>query len=169
MKLQGIPEKGISRIARSMKSQDLGEPDYGEGNPEEVKKALVGAEWTSEGWVFKNSISLSFLNLTKLPLIKSVGGSFYCDGNSLISLEGAPKEVGGDFYCSENDLTSLEGTPKEISGDFYCGSNQLISLEGAPKSVGWNFYCENNPGDFTEKDVREICYIGGEVYTEGRL
>jgi hypothetical protein len=69
----------------------------------------------------------------------AVSGSFYCDSNSLTSLDGAPETVGGDFYCSSNSLTSLEGAPETVRGDFYCGSNRLTSLEGAPKTVGGSF------------------------------
>ncbi len=81
MKLQGISDKGISRIARSMKSQDLGEPDYGEaveedwGNEgdslERVRKRFeeAGAEWTPEGWTSSKRLDLSNLRLTRLPKI----------------------------------------------------------------------------------------------------
>ena len=116
----------------------------------------------------KGDLSLSGLNLTKLPDIlkdisvdgsfdcgnnkltslinapKSVVISFYCGTNHLTSLEGAPTNVGISFYCGNNELTSLEGAPKTVDGDFFCGYNLLTSLAGAPKSVGVDFDCSNN-------------------------
>ena len=73
-----------------------------------------------------------------------VKGNFYCSGNPLTSLEGAPKTVNGDFYCGSNQLTSLKGAPETVGGYFDCTNNQLTSLEGAPQTVGGFFYCNNN-------------------------
>ena len=50
----------------------------------------------------KGDLDLSRLNLTVLPdILKdiSVDGDFFCNGNNLTSLEGAPKTVNGDFGC----------------------------------------------------------------------
>jgi hypothetical protein len=74
-----------------------------------------------------------------------VGGDFYCDGNNLTSLEGAPSSVGGGFSCDGNKLTSLEGSPSSVGGGFSCDGNKLTSLEGSPSSVGGDFYCGGNP------------------------
>jgi len=53
--------------------------------------------------------------------------------------------VGGHFDCSENiSLTSLDGAPRTVDGDFFihdCGKQ------------------------FTEKEVRAVCQIGGRVLT----
>jgi hypothetical protein len=75
---------------------------------------------------------------------KEVGGDFdcrFCD--SLTSLEGAPEKVGGKFSCDScHSLTSLAGTSKEIRGSLSCNScSSLTSLEGAPKEVGGCFDC----------------------------
>jgi hypothetical protein len=78
-------------------------------------------------------------------------------------LVGAPKTVGEDFYCSYNLLTSLEGAPETVGGDFYCGYNKLTSLVGVPKYVGGIFVCNDNPGNFTEEQVRAVCDVKGEV------
>ena len=94
---------------------------------------------------------------------KSVDGDFYSSGNELTSLVGAPKTIGGDFYCSYNLLTSLEGAPKVVNGNFDCTYNKLTSLAGAPKYVGGIFVCNNNPGNFTEDQVRAVCDVKGEV------
>jgi hypothetical protein len=85
-------------------------------------------------------------NLTSLEgAPREVKGSFWCQRNKLPSLVGAPEKVDGDFDCSENKLTSLEGAPGVVSGDFWCNDNSLTSLEGAPLDVKGDFDCENNP------------------------
>ena len=99
-----------------------------------------------KGFVIKGSVNLTNEGLTELPDLSevSVKGSFWCGGNYLTSLKGAPKEVGGHFDCSDNQLTSLEGAPQKVGGDFSCESNQLTSLQGAPKEVGGSFFCRHN-------------------------
>jgi hypothetical protein len=93
----------------------------------------------------KGNLNLQDLNLTVLPeMLKDI-------------------TVDGDFYCGNNNLTSLENCPKTVSGVFGCSSNKLISLEGAPKFVGEDFMCRFNPGKFTEKDIRAVCDVKGEV------
>jgi len=95
----------------------------------------------------KGDLNLSGMNLTKLPdILKDIS-------------------VGGDFYCGNNLLTpSLEGAPKTVGGDFFCNSNKLMSLDGSPKFVGANFSCFNNPGNFTEQQVRAVCDVKENVY-----
>jgi hypothetical protein len=94
----------------------------------------------------KGVLNLSGRNLTKLPdILKDIS-------------------VGGDFYCGNNLLTSLEGAPKTVGGDFFCNSNKLMSLDGSPKFVGANFSCFNNPGNFTEQQVRAVCDVKENVY-----
>lgn len=70
--------------------------------------------------------------------------NFYCNGNNLTSLAGAPQTVGGDFYCGGNMLTSLAGAPETVGGAFDCDNNKLTSLEGAPETVGGEFSCYDN-------------------------
>ena len=69
---------------------------------------------------------------------------FYCNGNNLKSLVGAPQTVGGDFSCNENKLMSLEGAPQTVGGSFFCLINKLTSLAGAPGTVGGGFNCSDN-------------------------
>ena len=73
-----------------------------------------------------------------------VTGHFWCNYNTLISLEGAPQSVGVSFYCDFNQLTSLVGAPQKVGGFFNCGNNGLISLVGAPQKVGGDFRCAGN-------------------------
>jgi hypothetical protein len=90
-------------------------------------------------------VYLNNRELSKLPLkFGVVSVNFYCYGNRLTTLEGAPREVGANFNCSGNQLISLEGSPREVGAGFYCHYNQLISLEGAPREVGASFYCSYN-------------------------
>ena len=117
-----------------------------------------------------------------------IEGSFFCDRNALISLDGSPKEVGQTFDCHENNLKTLFGCPEIIGtrafsgdewsqGDFHCGENFLSSLEGGPKSVSgfYSFsnnqiyeltgFCENFDGDvfFHNNPVEEVLNIFGET------
>ncbi len=94
----------------------------------------------------KGSLNLSDLKLTVLPEILkdiTVGGNFFCFNNNLTLLINAPSSVGDDFDCSYNDLTSLEF---------------------APKTVGGFFDCRYNLVKFTEKQVRAVCNVKGDVY-----
>ena len=105
-------------------------------------------------------VDLSELCLTKIPInFTEVNGYFWCWGNKLTSLEGAPKEVGEDFFCHANKLTYLVGAPKYVGVNFICSSNQLNSLVGGPTKVGFNFYCSDNPLESTKGKPK---YIGGE-------
>ena len=84
-------------------------------------------------------------NLTSLEgAPQTVGGDFYCSDNSLQTLEGAPQTVGGDFSCNKNNLTTIEGAPQIVNGAFYCSGNMLTSLTGAPQTVGGEFGCTDN-------------------------
>ena len=71
-------------------------------------------------------------------------GYFYCAGNKLTSLQGAPQVVNDSFYCAHNNLTSLEGAPSAVKGNFSCSNNKLTSLEGAPSVVKGDFSCFYN-------------------------
>ncbi len=130
---------------------------------------------------------LRLKSLTELGVkFNKVGGDFYCSGNQLTTLEGAPKSVGRDFYCYSNQLKTLEGSPKSVSGrfncsgnelktlegapesiggGFYCSKNQLTTLEGAPKSVGGHFWCYDQKSgiEFTEEQVRAVSEVKGKV------
>ena len=108
------------------------------------KQGLKGFKGVKFG-VVKGSFYCYGNQLTSLEgAPQEVGGSFYCDGNSLTSLVGAPQKVGVDFKCSYNQLTSLVGSPREVGRNFRCDENRLISLVGAPQEVGRGFDCEYN-------------------------
>lgn len=75
------------------------------------------------------------------------------------------RKVTGDFDFSLcQTLTSLDGCPEEVGGLFACSGNQLLSLKDAPKKVGLRFACYDNPGNFTEEDVRAICKVKAGRY-----
>lgn len=106
-----------------------------------------------------------------------IEGSFFCDRNALISLDGSPKEVGQTFDCHENSLKTLTGCPEIIGSDFHCGENLLTSLVDGPKSVNgfYSFsnnqiyelvgFCENFDGEifFHNNPVEEVLNIFGET------
>ena len=90
----------------------------------------------------KGHVSL-IKRVEKLPCkFGKVIGNFYCYGNKLKSLEGAPKSIGGYFSCYTNNLETLEGAPKWVGGDFDCDDNHLNSLEYCPAFVGGDFFCD---------------------------
>ena len=95
---------------------------------------------------------------------KSVGGHFFCYGNKLMTLEGAPKSVVGSFFCSSNQLTSLEHAPQSVGGGFLCSANQLTSLEHAPQSVGGGFVCSANQLTSLEHAPQSV---GGDFWCSG--
>jgi hypothetical protein len=109
----------------------------------DVKNYKINTDLTVDvnGGVFITEVN----ELQSIPVqFGKVTGGFWCYGNKLTSLEGAPHTVGGDFSCHGNKLTSLEGGPQKVGGNFWCSDNQLTSLEGAPQTVGGTFWCSNN-------------------------
>ena len=86
---------------------------------------------------------------------QTVEGSFDCSDNQLKTLQGAPQTVGWSFDCSDNQLTTLQGAPQTVEGSFYCRGNQLTTLQGAPQTVEGGFYCNDNPVPFTEQDKKQ--------------
>jgi hypothetical protein len=66
--------------------------------------------------VVLGDVYLSGRELTALPDLSSVEvrGNFYCNGNKLTSLEGAPHTVKGTFECHDNNLSVLDGAPKKF-------------------------------------------------------
>ena len=106
-----------------------------------------------------------------------IEGSFFCDRNALVSLDGSPKQVSQTFDCHMNDLTTLTGCPEIIGSDFHCGENLLTSLVDGPKSVNgfYSFsnnhiyeltgFCEHFDGDvfFHNNPVEEVLNLFGET------
>jgi hypothetical protein len=90
--------------------------------------------WTRGSWTLNPQTGLV-----------DVGGSFDCCTQGLSDFKGVRfGVVAGDFYCSGNKLTSLKGAPLKVGGLFECSHNALTSLEGAPQEVR-SFYCFANP------------------------
>ena len=103
-----------------------------------IKKYTINPNGTVD---VNGNVDLKNKKLTHIPIqFNTVWGSFYCYNNSLISLQGGPKEVGGDFWCNNNQLTTLQGGPREVGGSFWCFNNSLTTLQGCPKEVGGDFF-----------------------------
>lgn len=148
MRLKGITDDGIHRLARKYSQQ---EPDYGDGDIEAIQDALdsSGAEWTPEGWNIPEDLDLEYCEMKRLPLMKNVGGNLNISNNKLTSLNGCPYEVGGDFDCTHNKLTSMEGAPSIVHGDFICTGQ----LDVIPK-----------------REVTKYSDVGGEIVSDiGRV
>ena len=93
-----------------------------------------------------------------------VSGGFYCGGNQLRTLDGAPREVGEYFYCSNNQLRTLKGSPRVVDGSFYCSRNPLISLEGAPEVIKDEFQFKNTWFDYNlQSFLEKIDHIKPDV------
>ncbi len=104
--------------------------------PEQIEwlNECTSKSWTRGGWTLNPQTGLV-----------DVGGSFDCCTQGLSDFKGVRfGVVTGDFYCSGNKLTSLEGAPLKVGGLFECSHNALTSLEGAPQEVR-SFYCFANP------------------------
>lgn len=73
-------------------------------------------------------------------------------------------KVLGNFSCTNNDLVDLVGSPNYVGGNFSCSANNISSLLGAPEQVVGNFICKDQDNkQFTEKEIRMVCDVGGEV------
>jgi hypothetical protein len=119
---------------------------------------LLGIRFGKASWNFYcNGNNLK--SLEGAP--QTVEGGFYCFSNILTSLKGAPRTVGGDFYCNDNELTTLEGAPQTVGEEFSCTDNNLTSLTGAPQTVGGDFYCVDNK---LTSLVGAPETVGGEFY-----
>ncbi len=96
--------------------------------------------------VVEGDINISEKSLSDLPDLSCVivQGNFWCNGNQLTSLKGAPAFVGQSFMCHDNQLTSLSGAPAHVGGHFLCTNNKLTTLKGAPASIDKIFFCDGN-------------------------
>ncbi len=108
----------------------------------DIKNYFQIKNYTITNELISTDFNVALIKLvTKLPVqFGHVNGNFYCSGNKLTSLKGAPQTLSGYFDCRDNQLTSLEGSPKSVGGGFYCRDNQLTSLAGSPNEVGGDFY-----------------------------
>jgi hypothetical protein len=73
-----------------------------------------------------------------------VKGGFWCEGQELKDFLGIRfGKVSISFFCYGNQLRTLEGAPRKVGGFFYCHENPLISLEGAPDVIKDGFLFKN--------------------------
>jgi hypothetical protein len=77
--------------------------------------------------------------------------------------------INGVFVCQKIGLTSLKGCPIEVSTIFTCSENRLESLLHCPNYVGGTFYCYNNKVEFTEKYVRSLCNVKGDIISKNKI
>jgi len=93
-------------------------------------------------------------------------GSFFCDDNSLTTLEGGPDKVRGSFFVTGNKLTSLKGSPQVVQGNFCCDGNELTSLVGITKTIGAELHIDEG----IPLAGLPLIRIGGDVtvYSKGK-
>jgi hypothetical protein len=167
-KVEDRMEKYIqSKIKEYIKNNNVGDFDIsGLGLtelPASLKDLKIGGSFDC------SNNKLKFL--TNAPT--SVKTDFNCTYNllnTLAGLTGAPSSVGGTFFCMRTNLKSLVGAPTSVK-NFYCCYNKLTSLDGLIRddgvrmSVVGNFHCYDNSVKFTEKQVRAVCDVKGDIYT----
>ena len=88
-----------------------------------------------KGYVIEGDVNLGNLDLTELPDFSKikVKGTFFCHGNQLTTLQGAPREVGEYFWCYNNELRDLKGKPEKIGGEFAVEETVLARIEELEK------------------------------------
>jgi len=69
------------------------------------------------------------------------------------------KYVESFFDCSKVGLNTFENCPDVIGESFFCNDNKLETLDYFPKKAK-EVWVYNNPGNFTEEDIRKICELG---------
>ncbi len=99
----------------------------------------------------RRAAAIELLNDLQCPFTPQADGSLFVPGRIDLSnkkLTILPDlsmvDVGEDFFCDGNQLENLKGAPRAVAGTFDCSKNELVTLEGAPIAV-WNFVCEENP------------------------
>ena len=167
---KGAKETGLDR--------EKTEEFFSTASVEEINKAL---DMLPNGYELNCNVDLNYRELMELPDFSRVivNYNFYCSGNFLKSLKGAPRIVRGDFNCYDNCLDSLEYGPEIVGEIFTCSKNKLKTLKYAPKVVGNNFYCIDNQlealegapemvnGDFCCSGNKLTSLEGGPKMVEG--
>lgn len=90
-----------------------------------------------------------------------VDGSITISGMNLIDLSCIPPvhTLHGSFRCYVNKLKTLKGCPLSVSRDFLCYSNDLSTLDGAPLSIGRKFDCTHNANlRFTKNECTKFAH-----------
>ena len=64
----------------------------------------------------------------------------------------------GSFDIDECGIVSLVGCPKKVKGYFSCQMNKITDLKGFPKEVRECVYCFGNKAEFTEAEIRKVCF-----------
>jgi hypothetical protein len=71
-------------------------------------------------------------------------GSYWCDSNQLVNLDGIAQGIDYSLHCDWNNLTTLRGCPEKLKGEFRIDNNKLTSLEGCPQYIGDDLLANNN-------------------------
>jgi len=64
----------------------------------------------------------------------------------------------GSFDIDDCGIVSLVGCPKKVKGYFSCQMNKITDLKGFPKEVRECVYCFGNKAEFTEAEIRKVCF-----------
>lgn len=128
------------------------------------KHMTINADQTVD---YSDGVYIQECKLEKIPIkFNKVDGNFYCQDNSLVTLEGAPNIVTGRFLCQYNNLKNLKGGPS-YAGEYLATDNPIDSIEWLPKEVENDFELEvkiNASQDEIEHEISNRCKVGGNLY-----
>jgi len=73
-------------------------------------------------------------------------------------------DVIGNVYIFNRGYKEMPIQFGEVTGDFKCYNNKLTSLKNFPIEVGGKIDCSGNLKKFSEKDIKKICNVKGEIW-----
>jgi hypothetical protein len=74
--------------------------------------------------------------------------------------------VKGSVSLFDKKLIKIPFSFGKVDGSFDCSYNLLTSLEGSPKVVIGDYDCSHNRKEFSEKEVKALSKISGDIVTE---
>lgn len=149
-------EKLRTAVRTLMRAEKLDIPNINGWNPAiayfKQNDQLYDVFNLPENFEINSYLDLHGMKLTKLPDMHTVTirGSFYCSGNELQNLKGAPRTIIRDVSFSANPLTSLYGMPRNIYGKIYLRDTRLNAKSFVP------IYMENKLDDIVGIDDKVI-------------
>lgn len=153
-------------------------------NPDDDGKFIVNATYietktltdistlTNELFKFGPCKYMEIVNVRDLVSLEGApqeveGDCKICICPNLKSLKGCPQNVKGNFECSNTGIISLEDGPTEVGNHYKVNdNNDLKTLNGAPKKVYGHFDCSRCENPFTEKDVKSVCKVEGDILVD---
>jgi len=111
--------------------------------------------------------------IEKLAVVK--GDQVYHKGNIIgermlkifaIKFPNKTLNVEGNVDIFGIGLTSLPIKFGKVTGNFKCFNNKLSSTENFPNYIGGNLWIGDNKVRFSEKEIRKVCEVKGDVWVK---